>query len=165
MQSEMWATIFEKYASKKVANKILVLTTLINLKGYKTSNMRDYVSAMESSVNRLASMGMRMSEPMQIAILLMSLSDLPGYSSTVSSLKTMYTNEAKCDDVMKRFIEERKQAGNSAIGLTNGNSKGVLGSWRTTTKKKNKDFVCWACNMRGNWTRDCFSAGNKDEKE
>lgn len=157
---EMWAKLWERYAGKTVANQISVLTTLINLKAGKDTDMGDHVFAIESLVNRLASMGMVMEEPMQVAILLVSLASLLEYNGTVSSIKTMDSKVATWTNVMMRIIEEQKQLKGNEVLPVPDKAKGVFGARRKVYGSTRKDIVCWHCSKKGHMARDYYQKKN-----
>ena len=161
LPKEMWAKLVERYAGKTVANQISVLTALMNLKAEKGTDMGDHVSSIESLVNRLASMGMEIAEPMQVAILLVSLSNLNEYNGTVSSIKTMDPKSSTWANVSMRIIEEQKQ---SKVGEENEKesySKAILATKRNQSRATRKDVMCWECNRKGHMARDCWRAENR----
>lgn len=103
--SNMWAELHERYSEGIMANQIIVHSALMNLKLEKGKHMGDYVPEMELLVNRLERMDLEIKETMQVAILLVSLSLMPGYTGNLSPIKTLESTAATCSNVTMRIIE------------------------------------------------------------
>lgn len=73
---ERYTKLRERYAGKTVANNLPVPTAVTNFKASKDTVMEDKILQLESLMLRLASMGIYIQEPMQIAILRVSLSNI-----------------------------------------------------------------------------------------
>ena len=149
MSKDMGKELWEGYAEKTVINWISVLTSLINLKAVIDTDMGYHVSAIESVVNRLATMSMEIPEPMQVAILLVSLGNLSDYDGAVVVIKTMDSEVATWSNVTIRIIEEQKQFANNGAPKPVDNTKHLLSAKRDATKKVEKDIICWKCNWKG----------------
>ena len=126
MPSEMWAMLWERYAGKKVANQISVLTTLMNLKAIKDTTMGDHVARMESLIHRLTSMALAMAELIQVAVLLVSLENWLEYNGMVASIKTMDPGVAKWTNVTAKMINEQKKHSKSIVTPTYDTDKPIL---------------------------------------
>lgn len=87
--AEIWSTLFERYSGTTVACQITVLTSLMNMRLPRDKYMGEHVSEMESHMNRLVRMNMELAESMQVSMLLVSLSGVHEYTSTISVVKTM----------------------------------------------------------------------------
>ena len=70
--------------------------------------MSDYIDEFESLFSRLAAMNAEMQEDMQIAILLVSLSDAREYENVVSAIKTLTKGDLNWDEVTSRLLEEAR---------------------------------------------------------
>ena len=154
MPSEMWLKLWERYAGKTVANQVSVLTTLMNLKATKDTVMDDHVAQMESLIHRLASKGIAVEEPMQVAILLVSLENLREYNGMVCSIETMDPGVATRPNFTDRVIDEQKQLSESIITPTSDTDKPILGTLHGKQRSK-RDIVSWNCNGKRHFARDC----------
>ena len=117
--------------------------------------MDEHVSAIESLVNRLATTAMEIPEPMQLAILLVSFGNLSDYNGAVAAIKTMDSEVATWSNVTMRIIEEQKQLVNNGAPKPVDNTKHLLSAKRDATKKVKKDIICWKCNRKGHFAREC----------
>ncbi len=57
MPSEMWVKLRDRYASNTTSNKIAVLTSLMNKRYDRRSDIGEHLSELESMFNRLSGMG------------------------------------------------------------------------------------------------------------
>ena len=105
---EMWRKLHDRYAGSSSASKIGVLTSLMNKKYSPGKDMGEYLTELESMFNRLCSMGMPIAEPMQVAILLVSLGCEEEMAGTVAAIKTMDEDRATWDYVSSRLLEEQR---------------------------------------------------------
>ena len=91
-----------------MTNQISVPPMLMNLKAERGTTIGNYIAAMQSLVNRVSSLRIAIEEPMQVAILLVSLGNLPEYRGAVGSIKTLNPRAATWAIVATRIIEEQK---------------------------------------------------------
>lgn len=153
--AEMWRKLYERYAGKTVANQLSVLTTLMNLKLERHQDVGDHVAELEGLVNRLAGMDMDITEPMQVAIFLVSLSNLSEYASTVSSIKTLEPDVATWSYVTMRIIDEQKALKGNVTMDKSSDGKSVLSMRSGEKSTAHEDLVCWECNQPGHIARYC----------
>lgn len=163
MPKDMWGKLVERYAGKAVPNQTSVLTAPMNLKGGKGTDMGNHVSSIESLVNRLASIGMEIVEPMQVAILLVSSSNLAEYNSTVFSIKKIDHKSSTWANVSMRIIEEQKQSEFGEEKEKESYSIAILSTKCNQKRATRKDIMCWQCNRKVHMARDCWRA-KKQEK-
>ncbi len=71
---KIWNRHYERYSGISVANQITVLTALRNTKCYRNTDIDDHIAEMETLINRLFRMNIRVKEMLQVAILLVSVS-------------------------------------------------------------------------------------------
>lgn len=128
----------------------------MNLKAGKDTVMGDHISQLESLMHMLASMGMPIQEPMQVAILLVSLGNLSEYGGTVASIKTLDAELATWSNMTTRIIEEESQLKSNAVGSTTNNERTVFGARHGYGRPSKKDVVCWNCQRKGHYVRDCW---------
>lgn len=84
---EMSGNLITRYEASSTANRINLLTSLINTRFQARKDLFDYIAELESNFNRLAIMIMPVAEKMQVAILLVSLMNEESLKSTVAELK------------------------------------------------------------------------------
>ncbi len=92
--AEMWKKLHERYAASTTANKIAVLTNLMNKRYHSGKDMGEHLSEMESMMNRLAAMQAPVDSSMQVAILLVSVMAEESLQSTVAAIKTVDSDKA-----------------------------------------------------------------------
>ena len=86
---KIWLKPHARYASLLASSRIIVLTTIMNKKLEADTIMRERVSELESLFHRRLAMKSPLEEEIQVAILLVSLSERENFRGTVSAIKTM----------------------------------------------------------------------------
>ena len=107
-QLEMIYKLNERYASTNMANRGAVMTNLTNFRYDGERDMAEYVSEFESMLNKLAVTRILISNDMQMAILLVSLSSEESLPGTISKVNRMDTDIATWQYVSGRLIEEMR---------------------------------------------------------
>lgn len=74
---EAWKTLQSRYTGRTLVVRLRVLNSLLNMKMMKGEPIGEHTSKIESKFSRLASKIDPVSESMQDAILVLSLSDMP----------------------------------------------------------------------------------------
>ena len=80
-------------------------------------------------------------------MLIVSVSNVPSFSSTVAALKTMLSEDSSSGYVSTNLIEEAKYHKETSA---NEGQHAVLGS-----RKNRKDLTCFRCGKRGHFARSC----------
>lgn len=106
--ADMIKKLNDRNAASTTANKMAVMTSLINTRYDGSKDMGEYLSEMEIRLNKLEEMGSLVEEGMQMAIILVSVSSFNSLNSTVSAIKTMDPDKATWDYVWARLIEEMR---------------------------------------------------------
>lgn len=103
---QMWTKLFDRCASTKQHNKIIVLAILINMKLKSPNDISDHVSRMESLFNQLGKMDLEVEAQMQVALLLVSVDNVKLFSPTIAAIKVMKDENASWKYVSTRLIKE-----------------------------------------------------------
>lgn len=88
---EMWTKLKVRYAADTMGNKVGILLSLLNCHFKKDKDMGDYLTEFETKFNKLSRMQLPVAEKMQVAFLLVSLSNEKCLSRTIATLKAMET--------------------------------------------------------------------------
>ena len=84
----MMKKLDDRYSAATTANRIAVMTTLLNTKYDGTPDMGEYLSEMEGHFSMVDTMDLSVENCIQVPILLVSVSSVDSLSSTVSAIKT-----------------------------------------------------------------------------
>ena len=90
------------------ASRIKVQTEIHSKRFGPGDNMGDYIDGFESMFERLAAMESKVSEDMQVAILLASFADMKEYDGVISELKTLKPEDLTWDTVTASLLEEHR---------------------------------------------------------
>lgn len=145
---DMFAKLIERYSASTTANKISVMKNLINTRYDGTKEMGEYISEMESVFNKLAVMGSPMSDDMQVAFLLVSLSSEESLSGRLAAVKTMEASKATWDYVSGRLLEEARSQKLAESAEMKASST-TAASARQKTDRSN----IWKGHMARDWKR------------
>lgn len=153
---EMWKKLNARYEAASTANKINLLTSLINIRYQSAKDMGDFISELETHFNKLACMGLPIVEEMQVAILLVSVMHEESMKSTVAALKTVDADRATWDSVCSRLLEERRSQ-KMMKGDTISTNVGTLRAASVRGKYNGSRMRCYKCNKLGHISRNCKS--------
>ena len=156
--SEMIKKLTDRYAASTTANRIAILTTLMNTRHDIAKDIGEYLSEMESHFNRLTAMDSPVDEGMQVAILLVSVSGTEGLGGTVSAIKTMDPYKATWDYVSARLIEEMRSQ-KLVDGVESIASSPTVATARTGRDLSN--IKCYRCGKKVHFARDCKAKPKK----
>ena len=119
-------------------------------------DMSDYVDSFESIFERLDGMEAAVSEDMQVAILLASLTSNKEYDNTVAALKTLSRENLTWDAVTSRLIEEHRakkslneEKAKRRIELENGKLL-LSGNKNGSRRFEKRCFICDECHLAHN---------------
>jgi len=163
--SEMWVKLGDRFAAATTANKIAVLSAFMNKRYESGKDMGEYLADIETLFNKLAAMGMALVEPMQVAILLVSISSVDSFQGTVAAIKTMEDHKATWDYVSGRLIEEQRTQKMSDSAEKN--DARVQAAAARTAARRLANTKCFKCNKKGHIPRNCRSkvgegSGNRE---
>lgn len=162
---EMWDKLRARYEAATTANKINLLTALVNTRYESGKDLGDYFAELETYFNRLAGMGLPVAEEMQVAILLVSVMHEETLKGTVAALKTVEDSKATWNNVCSRLLEEhRSQRVLSGINARSSSNHIRAATIRRRTDKENFKIRCYNCNKLGHIARNC-KADRKDKSD
>lgn len=87
--NDVWDKLQELYASKKLINNLEVLNNWLILMVKREELKRDHAAKMKTKLPRLVRMNDAVNHPIQVSILVSSLSNLPEYADHTASVNTM----------------------------------------------------------------------------
>lgn len=162
----MWSKLHERYAATTTANKISVLTNLMNMRYIPGKDMGEYLCEFETLFNRLECMGSPQSDDMQVAILLVSIMHEDTLSGTIAAIKTMDESKATWDYVSSRLLEEQR-----SIKLADNAERAAAAVRAATAKRRDLSKVkCFKCQKMGHIAKTCKNKrvnprNNKDDED
>lgn len=154
--SEILLKLGGRYASASQNNKINVLTTLLNKKMAPNGNIFDHVAEMEGLFTRLEAMSFSFDENLQVAMLLISVSEVKEFEPAVGAIKIYY--EWPWNYVSTRLIKDGSSLRNTNVKREESFTPASVDTIRS------KDIVCHRCGIKGHIAADCRQPWNKIEE-
>ncbi|KAL9262034.1 Retrovirus-related Pol polyprotein from transposon TNT 1-94-like protein, partial [Drosera capensis] len=157
------------YEKSSASNKVFLIRQLVNTKMREGACVTDHVNEFNSILSRLTLVQVVFDDEIQTLLLLSSLPD--SWSGTVTAVaSTSGTTKLTFNGIRDLILNEdirRRNSGETAGSLLSTDSRGrksekeqSSGRGRSRSKKRGqskprKDTICWNCQKKGHFRRQC----------
>ncbi|GJQ89640.1 retrovirus-related pol polyprotein from transposon TNT 1-94 [Tanacetum coccineum] len=178
---DLFKALSNMYEKPSASNKVFLIRQLVNTKMKEGASVADHVNEFNSILSRLMSVDIKFNDEVQSLLLPSSLPESWSGTATTVSGSTKST-KLKFDNIHDLILGEdirRKTYGEYSNSLLSAEDKGRgrkqdRGQKQNRSRSKSKkrgqsknrqDIMCWNCNQKGHFQKQCLKPVTSRDKE